>query len=48
MVKFRKTIEKEVLKKLFTELWVQIFPRLEAKKYQRLWRIIANAGDFTE
>ena len=30
------------------ELWVQILPGLEAKKYKRLRRIIANAGYFTE
>ena len=29
------------------ELQVQILPRLEAKRYKRLRRIIANAGDFT-
>ena len=28
------------------ELWVQILPDLEAKRYDRLRRIIANAGDF--
>ena len=27
------------------ELWVQILPGLEAKRYKRLRRIIANAGD---
>ena len=30
------------------ELWVQILPDLEATIYNRLRRIIANAGDFTE
>ena len=30
------------------ELWVYILPSLEAKRYKRLRRIIANAGDFTE
>ena len=29
------------------ELQVQIFPGLEAKRYKRLRRIFANAGDFT-
>ena len=29
------------------ELWVQILLGLEAKRYKRLRRIIANAGDFT-
>ena len=48
MVKFSKTMEKEVMKKLFMELWVQILPGLEAKRYKRLRRIIANAGDFTK
>ena len=28
------------------ELWVQILPGLEAKRYEGLRRIIANAGDF--
>ena len=30
------------------ELWVQILPGLEAKKYKRLRRITVNAGDFAE
>ena len=30
------------------ELSVQILPGLEAKRYRRLRRIIANAGDVTE
>ena len=29
------------------ELWVQILLGLEAKRYKRLRRIIANAEDFT-
>ena len=29
------------------ELWVQILPGLEANRYKRLRRIIANAGNFT-
>ena len=28
------------------ELWAQILPDLEVKRYKRLRRIIANAGDF--
>ena len=30
------------------ELWLQILPGLEAKRYKELRRIIANARDFTE
>ena len=29
------------------ELWVQILPGLEAKRYKRLGIIIASVGDFT-
>ena len=29
------------------ELWVQILPGLEAKKYKRMRRVIDNAGEFT-
>ena len=29
------------------ELWVQILPGLEVRRYKRLKRIITNAGDFT-
>ena len=29
------------------ELWVQMLSGLEAKRYKRMSRIIANAGDFT-
>ena len=36
------------MKKLSTQLWVQIMPGLEAKRYKRLRIIIANSGDFTE
>ena len=28
------------------ELWVKILPDLEAKRYRRLKKITANAGDF--
>ena len=48
MVKFIKIAEEEVIKKLSMELWMQILPGLEAKRNKRLWRIIANAADFTE
>ena len=37
----------EVIKKLSMELPVQILPALEAKRYERLRRIIANAGNVT-
>ena len=33
--------------KLSMELWVQTLPGLEANRYKRPRRIIANAGDFT-
>ena len=42
-----QTTQEEVVKKLSMELRVQILPGLEAKRYKRLMRIIANAGDFT-
>ena len=48
MVKFIKTAEEEVIKKLSMELWMQILPGLEAKRNKRLWRITANAADFTD
>ena len=43
-----QTTEGEVIKKLSMELWVQILSSLEAKRYKRLRKIIANAGDFTD
>ena len=36
-----QTTEEEVIKK------IQIFPGLEAKRYKKLRRIFANAGNFT-
>ena len=42
-----QTAEEEVIKKLYVELWVHILPDLEAKRYKRLRRIVANAGDIT-
>ena len=46
-LKSQQTTQDEVIKKLSTELRVQILPGLEAKRYKRLRRITANAGDFT-
>ena len=46
-LKSQQTTEDEVIKKLSMELRVQILPGLEAKRYKRLRRITANAGDFT-
>ena len=45
--KSQQTTQDEVIKKLSMELRVQILPGLEAKRYKRLRRITANAGDFT-
>ena len=42
--KYRRT---KRYKKLSMELRIQILPGLEAKRYKKLRRIIANAGDFT-
>ena len=42
-----QTTEEAVIDKLPMELWVQILPGLEAKRYKRPRRIIANAGDVT-
>ena len=46
-LKSQQTTQDEVIKKLSMELRVQILPGLEAKRYKRLRRITANAGDFT-
>ena len=46
-LKSQQTTQDEVIKKLSTELRVQILSGLEAKRYKRLRRITANAGDFT-
>ena len=43
-----QTTKEEVIKKLPMELWLQILPGLEAKRYKRLRRIIANAEYFTK
>ena len=40
-----QTTEEAVINKLPMELWVQILPGLEAKRYKRLRRIISNAAD---
>ena len=49
MVKFRTNYSREeVIKKLSMELLVEILYCLEANRYKRLKRIIANDGDFTE
>ena len=42
-----QTAEEEVIRKLSLKLRVQILPRLQTKRYKRLRRITANAGDFT-
>ena len=39
--------EEYVINNLSMELWVQVLAGLEAKRYKRMRRIIANAGDFT-
>ena len=43
-----QTTEEAVINKLPMELWVQILPGLEAKRYKRPRRIIGNAGEVTE
>ena len=43
-----QTTEEEVIKKLSMRLRVQILLGLEAKRYKRLKKIIANAGDFRD